>query len=127
MSVFLLFVLFCNIWVERKKPAKEKVARKGSVLAAEAGAIAKKAPKTSEGRAVVVHSEEEEEEEKEEEAVEMVAEGNKPAEIVKQALEAGELNADETVDCWFTEARQAGRRSCTRCSWCCCCSFNVRC
>ena len=73
--------------------------------AAEAGAIAKKAPRTSEGRAVVV---EEEEEEEEEEDVEVVAEGNRPAQIVKRALQVGELEADETVDCWFTDTREAG-------------------
>ena len=76
--------------------------------AAEGGAIAKKAPRTSEGRAVVVPSEEEEEEEEEEEDVEVVAEGNRPAEIVKWALEVGELDADETVDRWFTDTREAG-------------------
>ena len=74
--------------------------------AAEAGAIAKKAPRTSEGRAVVVPSEEEEEEE-EEEDVEVVAECNRPAEIVKRALEVGELDTDKAVDRWFTDTREA--------------------
>ena len=76
--------------------------------AAEAGAIARKGPRTSEGRAVVVPSEEEVEEEEEEEDVEVVAEGNRPAEIVKRALEVGETDADETVDRWFTDTREAG-------------------
>ena len=73
--------------------------------AAEAGAIAKEAPRTSEGRELVV---EEEEEEEDEEGFEVVAEGNRPAEIVKRALEVGELDADETVDRWFTDTREAG-------------------
>ena len=45
---------------------------------------------------------EEDEDEEEEEDFEVVAEGNRPAEIVKRALEVGELDADETVDRWFT-------------------------
>ena len=89
----------------KKKPAKKKVAKKGAVPAAQAGAIAKKAPRTSEGRAVVV---EEEEEEEEEEDFEVVAEGNRPAEIVKRALEVRDLDADEMVDRWFTDTREAG-------------------
>ena len=56
---------------------------------------------------MVVPSEEEEEEEEEEEDVEVVAEGNRPAEIVKRALEVGELDADETVDRWLTDTREA--------------------
>ena len=74
--------------------------------AAEAGAIAKRAPRTSEGREVVVEQEDFEEEE--EEDFEVVAEGNRPAEIVKRALEVGELDADESVDRWFTDTREAG-------------------
>ena len=51
---------------------------------------------------------EEEEEEEDEEDFEVVAEGNRPAEIVKRALEVGELDADGTVDRWFTDTREAG-------------------
>ena len=89
----------------KKKPAKKKVARKGAVPAAEAGAIAKRAPRTSVGQEVVV--EDEDFEEREEEEDEVVAAGNRPAKIVKRALEVGVLNADETVDCWFTDTREA--------------------
>ena len=106
MCVFLFLVLFLHHMAGKKKPAKKKVAKKGAVPSAEAGAIAKKAPSTSEGREVVV--EEEEEEEEEEEDFEVVAEGNRPTEIVKRALEVGELDADETVDRWFTDTREAG-------------------
>ena len=69
-------------------------------------AEAKRAPRTSEGREVVVEEEDFEEEEEDEDEVE--AEGNRPAEIVKRALEVGELDADETVDRWFTDTREAG-------------------
>ena len=75
--------------------------------AAEAGAIAKRAPRTSVGREVVVEEEDFEEEE-EVVVVVAVAEGNRPAETVKRALEVGELDADETVDRWFTDTREAG-------------------
>ena len=74
--------------------------------AAEAGAIAKRASRTSEGREVVV--EEEDFEEEDEEDFEVVAEGNRPAEIVKRALEVRDWDADETVDRWFTDNREAG-------------------
>ena len=80
----------------KKKPAKKQVARKGAVPAAEAGPIAKRATRTSEGQQVVVEEQDFEEEEEEED--EVVAEGNRPAKIVKRALEVGELDADETVD-----------------------------
>ena len=66
----------------KKKPAKKKVTRKGSGPAAEAGAVAKRAPRTSVGQDVVVGDEDLEEEEEEDE---VVAEGNRPAEIVKRA------------------------------------------
>ena len=89
----------------KKKPAKKKVTRKGAVSAAEAGAIAKRAPRTSVGQDVVVGDEDFEEEEEEKD--EVVAEGYRPAEIVKQTLEVGVFNADETVDRWFTDTRGA--------------------
>ena len=90
----------------KKKLAKKKVARKGSRPAAEAGAVAKRAPRKSVGQDVVVGEEDFEEEEEEED--EVVAEGNRPAEIVKRALEVGELEEDETVGRWFTDTREAG-------------------
>ena len=90
----------------KKKTGKKKVARKGSVPAAEAGAVAKRAPSTSVGQDVVVGDFDLEEEEEEED--EVVAEGNGPAEIVKRALEVGELEEDETVERWFTDTREAG-------------------
>ena len=74
--------------------------------AAEAGAVAKRAPRTSVGQDVVVGDEDLEEEEEEDEQV--VAEGNRPAEIVKRALEVGELEEDETVERWFTDTRETG-------------------
>ena len=58
------------------------------------------------GQDVVVGEEDFEEEEEEED--EVVAEGNRPAEIVKRALEVGELEEDETVERWFTDTREAG-------------------
>ena len=69
-------------------------------------AEAKRAPRTSEGREVVVEEEDFEEEEEDED--EVVAEGNRPAEIVKRALEVGELDVDEMVDRWFTDTREVG-------------------
>ena len=59
-------------------------------------------------RDVVVGEEDFEEEEEEEEDDEVGAEGNRPAEIVKRALEVGELEEDETVERWFTDTREAG-------------------
>ena len=58
------------------------------------------------GQGVVVGDKDSEEEEEEED--EVVAEGNRPAEIVKRALEVGELEEDETVERWFTDTREAG-------------------
>ena len=57
------------------------------------------------GQDVVVGDEDLEEEEEEDE---VVAKGNRPAEIVKQALEVGELGEDEMVERWFTDTREAG-------------------
>ena len=75
--------------------------------AAEAGAVTKRAPRTNVGQDVVVGEDGlEEEEEKEED--EVVAEGNRPARIVKRALEIWELEEDETVERWFTDTREAG-------------------
>ena len=90
----------------KKKPGKEKVARKGSGPAAEAGAVAKRAPRRSLGQDAVVGDEDFEEQEEEQD--EVVAEGNRPAEIVKRALEVGELEEDETVERLFTDTREAG-------------------
>ena len=90
----------------KKKPAKKKVARKVSVPAADAGAVAKRAPRTSVGQDVVEGDVDLEEEEEEED--EVVAEGNRPAEIVKRALEVGLLEEDESVERWFTDTREAG-------------------
>ena len=90
----------------KKKPGNKKVARKVSVLAAEAGAVAKRAPRTSVGQDVVEGDVDLEEEEEEED--EVVAEGNGPAEIVKRALEVGLLEEDETVERWLTDTREAG-------------------
>ena len=90
----------------KKKPGKKKVARKGSVPAAEAGAVARRAPRTSVGQDVVEGDVDLEEEEEEED--EVVAEGNRPAEIVKRALEVGLLEEDESVERWFTDTREAG-------------------
>ena len=90
----------------KKKPAKKKVAKKGSGPAAEAGAVARRAPRTSVGQDLVVGDEDLEEEEEEED--EVVAEGNRPAAIVKRALEVGELEEDETVERWFPDTRKAG-------------------
>ena len=47
-------------------------------------------------------------EKKEEEEDEVVAEGNRPAEIVKRALVVGELEEDELVERWFKDTREAG-------------------
>ena len=47
-------------------------------------------------------------EEEEEEEDEVVAEGNRPAEIVKRALEVGLLEEDESGERWFTDTREAG-------------------
>ena len=58
------------------------------------------------GQDVVVGDEDLEEEEEEED--ESVAGGNRPAEIVKRALEVGELEEDETVERCFTDTREAG-------------------
>ena len=74
--------------------------------AAEAAAVARRAPRTSVGQDVVVGDEDLEEEEEEEH--EVLAEGNRPAEIVKRALEVGELEENETVERWFTDTREAG-------------------
>ena len=98
----------------KKKPGKKKVARKGSVPAAEAGAVAKRAPRTSVGQDVVVGDVDLEEEEEEED--EVVAEGNRPAEIVKRALEVGELEEDETVERWLTAGHGLRLRKVRWCS-----------
>ena len=90
----------------KKKPGKKKVARKGSVPAAEAGAVARRAPRTSVGQDVVEGNVDLEEEEEEED--EVVAEGNRPAEIVKRALEVGLLEEDESVERWFMDTHGAG-------------------
>ena len=90
----------------KRKPAKKKVARKVSVPAADAGAVAKRAPRTSVGQDVVEGDVDLEEEEEGED--EVVAEGNRPAEIVKRALEVGLLEEDESVERWFTDTREAG-------------------
>ena len=68
----------------KKKPAKKMVARKVSVPPADAGAVAKRAPRTSVGQDVVEGDVDLEEEEEEED--EVVAEGNRPAEIAKRTL-----------------------------------------
>ena len=73
--------------------------------AAEARAVAKSAPRTSVGQDVLLEDKDLEEEEEEDE---VVAEGNRPTEIVKRALEVGELEEDETVERWFTDTREAG-------------------
>ena len=90
----------------KKKRANKKVARKGSGPAAEAGTVAKRAPRTSVGQDEVVREEIYEGEKEEED--EVVAAGNRPAEIVKRALEFGELGGDGTMERWFTDTPEAG-------------------
>ena len=90
----------------KKKPAKKKVARKVSVPPTDAGAVARRAPRTSVGQDVVEGDVDLEEEVEEED--EVVAEGNRPAEIVRRALEVGLLEEDESVERWFTDTREAG-------------------
>ena len=84
----------------------KRVTNKGTVPAAKAGAVAKRAQRTSVGREVVVEEGDFGEEDEEED--EVVSEGNRPAEIVKRAVEVGELDADERVYRWFTDTREAG-------------------
>ena len=90
----------------KKKPAKKKVARKVSVPPTDAGAVARRAPRTSVGQDVVEGDVDLEEEVEEED--EVVADGNRPAEIVRRALEVGLLEEDESVERWFTDTREAG-------------------
>ena len=90
----------------KKKPAKKKVARKVSVPPTDAGAVARRAPRTSVGQDVVEGDVDLEEEVEEED--EVVAEGNRPAEIVRRVLEVGLLEEDESVERWFTDTREAG-------------------
>ena len=73
---------------------------------ADAGAVAKRAPRTSVGQDVAEGDLDLEEEEEEED--EVAAEGNSPAEILKRALEVGLLEEDELVERWFTDTGEAG-------------------